>query len=156
MTRVRHLVALLAFGGVNFFSKPERFIVYFDESIHGLDLGSPVKLRGVRVGRVVDFGLRYMPERNKSVVAVVCELTRNVVTDAQGNPIDVSDRRQLQGLVDHGLRAQLEVLDLGARRRPAALDRARFEHLAPDADDRASLDDQLVDAVPEREAQPAG
>ena len=39
---------------MNFFSKPQRFVVYFDESIHGLDLGSPVKLRGVRVGRVAD------------------------------------------------------------------------------------------------------
>ncbi|HTJ77995.1 MAG TPA: MlaD family protein [Rariglobus sp.] len=106
------LIALLAFGGVNFFSKPERFIVYFDESIHGLDLGSPVKLRGVRVGRVVDFNLRYIPEQNKSVVAVVCELTRNVITDAQGNPIDVSDRKRLQGLVNHGLRAQLGVIGL--------------------------------------------
>ena len=48
------LVAVLAFGGVSFFSKPEKFVVYFDESIHGLDLGSPVKLRGVRIGRVVD------------------------------------------------------------------------------------------------------
>ena len=47
------IVALLAFGGVNFFSKPQRFLVYFDESIHGLDMGSPVKLRGVRVGRVL-------------------------------------------------------------------------------------------------------
>ena len=36
---------------MSFFSKPQRFEVYFDESIHGLDLGSPVKLRGVRVGR---------------------------------------------------------------------------------------------------------
>ncbi len=106
------LIALLAFGGVNFFSKPERFIVYFDESIHGLDLGSPVKLRGVRVGRVVDFNLRYVPEKNKSVVAVVCELTRNVITDEQGRPLDVSDRKQLQGLIDHGLRAQLGVIGL--------------------------------------------
>ena len=48
------VVALLSFGGVNFFSKPQRFLVYFDESIHGLDLGSSVKLRGVRVGRVAE------------------------------------------------------------------------------------------------------
>ena len=33
------IVALLAFGRVSFFSKPQRFVVYFDESIHGLDLG---------------------------------------------------------------------------------------------------------------------
>ncbi len=106
------LIALFSFGGVNFFSKPERFIVYFDESIHGLDLGSPVKLRGVRVGRVVDFNLRYVPGQNKSVVAVVCELSRNVITDTRGRPLDVSDREQLQALVDHGLRAQLGVIGL--------------------------------------------
>jgi paraquat-inducible protein B len=106
------LGALFAFGGVNFFSKPERFIVYFDESIHGLDLGSPVKLRGVRVGRVVDLNLRYVPARNKSVVAVVCELNRNMIADENGVLIDVSDRRQLQGLIDRGMRAQLGVIGL--------------------------------------------
>ncbi|MDD2762976.1 MAG: MlaD family protein [Opitutaceae bacterium] len=106
------LIALLAFGGVNFFSRPQRFVVYFDESIHGLDLGSPVKLRGVRVGRVVDLNVRYDAASNKSVVAVVCELSRNMIIDGQGQAIDVSDRAALQTLVDHGLRAQLGVIGL--------------------------------------------
>jgi paraquat-inducible protein B len=39
------IIALLSFGGIGFFSKPQRFVVYIDESIHGLDAGSPVKLR---------------------------------------------------------------------------------------------------------------
>jgi paraquat-inducible protein B len=106
------IVALLSFGGVNFFSKPQRFIVYFDESIHGLDLGSPVKLRGVRVGRVADLNVRYNAATNKSVVAVVCEFNRNMIVDDQDQPIDVSDRSRLQTLVDHGLRAQLGVIGL--------------------------------------------
>jgi paraquat-inducible protein B len=106
------IVALLSFGGVNFFSKPQRFLVYFDESIHGLDLGSPVKLRGVRVGRVVDLNVQYSAVTNRSVVAVVCEFSRNMIFDDQGVPIDVSDRSRLQTLVDHGLRAQLGVIGL--------------------------------------------
>ena len=106
------LIALLSFGGVNFFSKPQRFVVYFDESIHGLDLGSPVKLRGVRVGRVVDLSVRYDAASNKSVVAVVCEFSRNMIIDDKGQAIDVSDRSALQALVDHGLRAQLGVVGL--------------------------------------------
>lgn len=106
------LVALLSFGSVNFFSKPQRFVVYFDESIHGLDLGSAVKLRGVRVGRVVDLNVRYDAASNKSVVAVTCELSRNMITDEKGQAIDVSDRSALQALVDHGLRAQLGVVGL--------------------------------------------
>jgi paraquat-inducible protein B len=106
------IVALLTFGGVSIFSKPQRFVVYFNESIHGLDLGSPVKLRGVRVGRVADLNIRYDEATNKSVVAVVCEFNRDKMTDNKGAVIDVTNRAELQTLVDHGLRAQLGVLGL--------------------------------------------
>ena len=106
------IISLLAFGGVNFFSKPQRFVVYFDESIHGLDLGSPVKLRGVRVGRVADLVVRYDERKNHSVVVVTCEFSRNTLTNGQGALINVADREELQTLIDHGLRAQLGVLGL--------------------------------------------
>jgi paraquat-inducible protein B len=106
------IIALLAFGGVSFFSKPQRFVVFFDESIHGLDLGSPVKLRGVRIGRVVDLNIRYEADSNHSVVAVVCELNRNMVTDAKGVQLDVSSRAELEKLVERGMRAQLGFLGL--------------------------------------------
>jgi paraquat-inducible protein B len=106
------IVAMLAFGGINFFAKPQRFIVHFNESIHGLDLGSPVKLRGVRVGRVVALNIRYDDRTNQSVVAVVCELSKDVMTDTKGVVLDVASRTELQTLVDRGLRAQLEILGL--------------------------------------------
>lgn len=106
------VLALLSFGGMHFFSKPQRFVVYFDESIHGLDLGSPVKLRGVRVGRVVDLNVRYDEARNKSIVVVLCELNPNTVNDPQGEGIQVATPAELQLLVDKGLRAQLGVLGL--------------------------------------------
>ncbi len=105
-------LALMSFGGVSFFSKPQRFIVLFNESIHGLDLGSPVKLRGVRVGRVVDLNIRYDERSNRSVVAVVCEFAKDMMTDAKGMGINVASREELQALVDRGLRAHLGVLGL--------------------------------------------
>ncbi len=105
-------LALMAFGGVSFFSKPQRFIVLFNESIHGLDLGSPVKLRGVRVGRVVDLNIRFDERSNRSVVAVVCEFSKDMLTDPKGAGIDMGNREELQALVDRGLRAQLGVLGL--------------------------------------------
>ena len=106
------MIALLSFGGLSLFSKPERFMVYFDESIHGLDLGSPVKLRGVRVGRVVDLEVHYDDVANKSVVAVTCELRRNVITDAGGTQLKITGQGDIKTMVDHGLRAQLGVLGL--------------------------------------------
>ncbi len=106
------MIALLSFGGLSLFSKPQRFAVYFDESIHGLDLGSPVKLRGVRVGRVVDTVVHYDDAANKSVVVVTCELNRNVITDVKGAQLKVTGPQDIQTMVDHGLRAQLGVLGL--------------------------------------------
>lgn len=106
------IIGLLSVGGLSLFTKPHRFMVYFDESIHGLDLGSPVKLRGVRVGRVVDLAVHYDDVANKSVVAVTCELNRNVITDEKGVTLKIAGPKDIQTMVDHGLRAQLGVLGL--------------------------------------------
>lgn len=106
------LVALLSFGGVHFFSKPQRFVVYFNESIHGLDLGSPVKFRGVRVGKVVDLAIVYDDASQQSQVAVICEMNRNTIADPNGVPVDLSNREVLQKLIGKGMRAQLGVLGL--------------------------------------------
>lgn len=106
------LIGLLSVGGMSLFSKPHRFMVYFDESIHGLDLGSPVKLRGVRVGRVVDLAVHYDDVANRSVVVVTCELNRNVITDEKGADLKIAGPKDIQTMVDHGLRAQLGVLGL--------------------------------------------
>ncbi len=106
------LVALLSFSSFSFFAHPERFVVYFHESIHGLDLGSPVKLGGVRVGRVVDLNVRFDPKTDESFVAVVCELNKNMIRDAKGEPFDVTVPGRLKFLVDRGLRAQLGVIGL--------------------------------------------
>ncbi|MGA2017627.1 MAG: MlaD family protein [Opitutaceae bacterium] len=103
------IITLLALGSLSLFTKPERFIVYFDESISGLDQGSPVKLRGVRVGHVVDISIRYDRATGRSLAAVLCELNRGSITDEHGASFDVSDRAALQALVDRGLRAQLEL-----------------------------------------------
>uniref|UniRef100_UPI00404B50E8 MlaD family protein n=1 Tax=Cephaloticoccus sp. TaxID=1985742 RepID=UPI00404B50E8 len=105
------VIALLSFGGISLFSKPQRFVVYFNESIHGLDLGSPVKLRGVRVGRVVDLNVQFDEQAKRSVVRVVCEFNRNIIRN-QTSEVDVTSRDVLQELIDQGLRAQLGVIGL--------------------------------------------
>ena len=106
------IIALLSIGSLSLFSRPERFIVYFDEGLSGLDQGSPVKLRGVRVGHVVDISIRYDRDTGRSLAAVLCELKRGSISDEHGAILDVSDRGALQALVDRGLRAQLEISGL--------------------------------------------
>ncbi len=107
------VIALISFGSINFLHKRERFIVYFfDESVQGLTIGSPVKLSGVPVGRVIDLHVRYDTKTNHSAVAARCEFDRNMITDTAGGVVDVTDRAQVETLIDHGLRAQLGVAGL--------------------------------------------
>jgi paraquat-inducible protein B len=103
------VIGLVSFGSMRLFSKPGRFIAYFNESVQGLDLGSAVKLRGVRVGRVAGVEVRYDPETQKSKVAVICELEDNRVTDSKGKIIDLTDPAALQKLIDDGLRAKMRL-----------------------------------------------
>ena len=103
------VVAFLSFGGTNVFSKPPRFLVYFEESVSGLDPGASVKFNGVRIGRVAAINVRYDQTSKESLVRTVCEIDRNILTDSAGKQIDVTVPAELQNLIDHGLRARLNL-----------------------------------------------
>jgi len=103
------VIGFLSFGGSNIFKKPARFLVYFDESVSGLDPGAPVKFYGVRVGRVAAVNVRYDGDTKKAVVQTVCELNRNVVTDSVGATIDLSDPATFEEFIRRGMRARLSL-----------------------------------------------
>ena len=107
-------ITLLALGSLSLFSKPQRFMVYFDESISGLDQGSPVKLRGVRVGHVVDASIRYDRATGKSLAAVLCQLNQGAITDKEGASFDVSDRAALLRSPSHA--TEIARMDTSSRR----------------------------------------
>ncbi len=101
------VVLFLSFGGSNIFSKPSRFLIYFDESVSGLDPGAPLKVNGVRIGRVAAVNVRYDAATRKALVQTVCEINRNVLTDNAGVTIDLTNAAQLRSLIERGLRARL-------------------------------------------------
>jgi paraquat-inducible protein B len=103
------VVGFLSFGGSNIFVKPARFLIYFDESVSGLDPGAPVKLNGVRVGRVAAINVRYDATSKEALVGVTCEVNRNILTDSTGTQIDLTSPSSLQALIDRGLRARLNL-----------------------------------------------
>ena len=103
------VIAFLSFGGSNVFTKPTRFLVYFNESVSGLDPGAAVKVSGVRIGRVAAINVRYDQTSKEALVQVTCEIDRNILTDISGKQIDLTVPSQLQGLIDRGLRARLSL-----------------------------------------------
>jgi phospholipid/cholesterol/gamma-HCH transport system substrate-binding protein len=46
------LIGLVTLGASNWNKESVSYVSYFDESVQGLELGSPVKFRGVSIGRV--------------------------------------------------------------------------------------------------------
>lgn len=103
------VLAFISFGGTNFFSKPTRFVIYFDESVSGLDPGAAVKVTGVRIGRVAAINVRYDSATRAALVQTICEIDRNVLTDHDGRTIELTNPVELQTLIDRGMRAKLNL-----------------------------------------------
>ncbi len=106
------VAAVFYFGARTWFAESREFMVYFDESVHGLEVGAPVKFRGVRLGRVSRIGVHYDADTARSRIAVACELDRQVMRDAAGNLIDMGDPEVLRQLVREGLRARLSLVGI--------------------------------------------
>ena len=51
------IVAIIWLGMSRFFEKGNYYVTYFNESVQGLDMDSPVKYRGVSIGRVESIGV---------------------------------------------------------------------------------------------------
>ncbi len=106
-----------------------RFVAVFSEDLSGLDTDVPVKFRGVPVGRVLSIhlsmGSATEPLRELRMPVVV-ELNQTRIRE-MGGEIDLSDRRAVRTLVDHGLRARLAIESFLSNRRYVDLD------IVPDA-----------------------
>jgi len=147
------LIALLSFGSLNFLHKRTGFIVYFDETIQGLTLGSPVKMSGVTLGRVVDNHVRYDPKTNHPMVEVVCEFDRNMIRDPQNQTVDVTDRAQVQHLIDNGLRAQLGIAGLATGLAYIELVFREPAMYPPDKSLESPDHDPVIPAIPSRSSE---
>ncbi|HEY8036847.1 MAG TPA: MlaD family protein [Methylobacter sp.] len=112
------LVALFIFGGGQFLRADKvRFVIFFDSSLNGLDIGAPVKMQGVKVGEVTKIVLELDPKTNKVYKPVVIEIDRKTLTTSEGTAFPLAMTRKEReanrdGLVAAGFRARLEMQSL--------------------------------------------
>src|SRR5215831_4664480 len=79
------LVGVALWGSGRLFSKSYRYVCYFPASVNGLSVGSPVKYRGVPIGRVDAMLIPYSRMASQDArVAVVVELASRQVRKRGG------------------------------------------------------------------------
>ncbi|MGW8188187.1 MAG: MlaD family protein [Desulfobacterales bacterium] len=100
--------SLVVFGSGKFFKKTNKYVLYFDSSIKGLNVGAPVLFQGVPIGSVVSITLNVDPKDVKTNIPVVVEIEPDRFKVAGEVQRTVEDRRKAtKKLIEMGLRAVL-------------------------------------------------
>jgi len=96
-------VALLFFSGGQLFSSKKRVIMYFEGSVQGLQVGAPVKLKGVVLGEIVDIQINFQNDDQPLMTAVTADLVLKRI-NRKGTGVG---SKFLTEAINNGLRAQL-------------------------------------------------
>jgi paraquat-inducible protein B len=101
-------VAVILLGSGSFAGNKPTALAYFDDSVSGLDIGAPVKFRGVTIGKVAQVLLRTAEQATGDYsVPVVMEFAPDLLT-RRGLDQALLDQKGLRGSIEKGLRAKLQ------------------------------------------------
>lgn len=102
------LFALMIFGASKFFTKTEHLVCYFKSGINGLDIGAPVKYKGVAIGSVEDISILPSPrDPRKSLIATRLSIDLSKTQERILNR-EKGSKFQLENQIKEGLRAKLK------------------------------------------------
>jgi paraquat-inducible protein B len=102
------VAGILFFGGTRMLTKTLRAVVFFSESVAGLEVGAPVTFHGVRIGQVKNVTLEFSTATMNARIPVVLEFQPEQITWEGGKRL-AEDHKDFERLVRAGLRAQLEM-----------------------------------------------
>ncbi len=123
------IAAVLILGSGKFFKDKPKFVMYFEGSVKGLVVGSPVVFRGVKVGTVTEIGMLFNEKDLSVLIPVYVELGEADVEILGGTSLSAkkSNRKEilyayLDALIKRGIRAQLEMQSFVTGQLQIALD----------------------------------
>lgn len=123
------VIAVMIFGSGQFFKKFPKYVMFFQGSVKGLSLGSPVVFRGVPVGRVAEIAMHIKPHDLTITIPVIIEMTGANWIVAGGKDYeevrpktDEARRELMTQFIQKGLRAQLDLQSLVTGQLLIALD----------------------------------
>jgi len=98
--------SLVVFGSGKFFQRTQKFVLYFEGSIMGLNVGAPVLFQGVQIGSVTSIVIQADLDKMQALIPVIIEIEpdRFQVRGGERDP-----RKNVPKLIEKGLRAKLMV-----------------------------------------------
>lgn len=106
---VLFLLGLVAFSSSSIFSRKQEFVMYFDSSLKGLDIGSAVSFRGVQIGQVKNIVMEIDRNRRRVLTPVYVEIDHDRFRmGGLADQIGLLSEPPIKKMVENGLRAQLQ------------------------------------------------
>ncbi len=105
------VVSITAFGSGRLFRETYTYVMYFDSDVNGLNVGAPVKFKGVEIGAVkkillnIEGMTRLALPKDKILIPVVVELDADKTS--RHGVANAPTPAAIASLVERGLRAQL-------------------------------------------------
>ncbi len=106
------ITGLILFSSGALFSKRDKFILYFNASLKGLNPGAAVKMRGVTIGSVVEVLIRHNQATNDFAMPVIIEVDEKRAQAKTDRQIDPADREWANAAIRQGLRGKLDAESL--------------------------------------------
>lgn len=108
------VAGIILLGGGRMFSDDIEYVLYFDGSVSGLNIGAPVVFRGVPMGQVTRISLEANPRDASVTIPVYIRLDENSIVRAgvTGELTDNFRQEILRRLIQRGLRARLQLQSL--------------------------------------------
>ena len=106
------VTGLLVFSTSKLFSKTRDLIVYFDDSLNGLNEGAPVKFRGVTIGSVKRVMVQFNQATNDYAMPVVLEFEEKLLRERMPTFGYVFREEAMAERIKRGLRATLQTESL--------------------------------------------
>ncbi|MEE8321641.1 MAG: MlaD family protein, partial [Gammaproteobacteria bacterium] len=93
------------------YTRKIKFVMFFDSSVRGLNIGASVEFKGIKVGSVVDVRLEYDSENTTFRIPVLIEIEPERIVERSSRDTE-SPYQTLNKLVERGLRARLQTSSL--------------------------------------------
>ncbi len=112
------VVGILLFGSGKFFSHQMKFVLFFEDSVKGLNIGAPADFKGVKVGTVTDIKIVLNQKDLSLLIPVFIEIDPNRISSGGTvseirKLVETRERKTfLQLLINKGLKAQLAMQSL--------------------------------------------